>query len=163
MPEKEIILIGGGGHCKACIDVIEATGKYHISGIVDVKEKVGQKVFNYAVIASDEEISKLISPSVLFLITAGQIRSAGLRKDLMGKVIQYGGMMAIVISPFAIVSKHSEIGRGTIVMHKSVINAGAKIGTNVIINTGAIVEHDSTVDSDSHISTMACIDRKSVV
>ncbi len=27
---KEIILIGGGGHCKACIDVIEQTGFYNI-------------------------------------------------------------------------------------------------------------------------------------
>ena len=32
---KNIILIGGGGHCKSVIDVIEQEKKYKISGIVD--------------------------------------------------------------------------------------------------------------------------------
>ena len=42
--KEKIILIGGGGHCKSCIDVIEQQGKYHIAGIVDVSEKLHQKV-----------------------------------------------------------------------------------------------------------------------
>ena len=29
---RDIILIGGGGHCKSCIDVIEMTNKYNIIG-----------------------------------------------------------------------------------------------------------------------------------
>ena len=36
--KEEIILIGGGGHCKSCIDVIEQEGKYQIAGIVDLPE-----------------------------------------------------------------------------------------------------------------------------
>ena len=32
---KEIILIGGGGHCKSVIDVIESEGQFEIVGIVD--------------------------------------------------------------------------------------------------------------------------------
>ncbi len=42
MNKPNIILIGGGGHCKACIDVIEQENKYTIAGIIDVPEKVGQ-------------------------------------------------------------------------------------------------------------------------
>lgn len=34
--KEQIILIGGGGHCKSCIDVIEQEGKYQIAGIVDL-------------------------------------------------------------------------------------------------------------------------------
>ncbi|MBI4645951.1 MAG: acetyltransferase, partial [Bacteroidia bacterium] len=30
--KQKIILIGGGGHCKACSDVIETEGKYNIAG-----------------------------------------------------------------------------------------------------------------------------------
>ena len=36
-----------------------------------------------------------------------------------------------------------------------VINAGTKIGENVIINTGAIVEHDCIIDHHGHIATGA--------
>ena len=35
---KEIILIGGGGHCKSVIDVIELEGQFLIGGIVDRPE-----------------------------------------------------------------------------------------------------------------------------
>ena len=42
MNKKPIILIGGGGHCKSMIEVIESAGKFQIIGIVDVAEKVGE-------------------------------------------------------------------------------------------------------------------------
>jgi len=32
--KEKIILIGGGGHCKSCIDVIEQEGRFIIAGIV---------------------------------------------------------------------------------------------------------------------------------
>ena len=38
---KEIILIGGGGHCKSVIDVIEQEGQFKIVGIVDRPELLG--------------------------------------------------------------------------------------------------------------------------
>jgi N,N'-diacetyllegionaminate synthase len=39
MMKPELILIGGGGHFKSCIDVIERQRKYRIAGIVDTPEK----------------------------------------------------------------------------------------------------------------------------
>ena len=39
MKRKNIILIGAGGHTTSCIDVIEATNKYKIIGLVDKKKK----------------------------------------------------------------------------------------------------------------------------
>ena len=42
----KIILIGGGGHCKSCIDVIEQAGTFQIAGIVDVPEKLHQKALD---------------------------------------------------------------------------------------------------------------------
>ena len=34
---KEILLIGGGGHCKSVIDVIEHEGEFQIIGIIETK------------------------------------------------------------------------------------------------------------------------------
>ena len=36
---KNIILIGAGGHCNSCIDVIELEKKYKIIGLVDDKKR----------------------------------------------------------------------------------------------------------------------------
>ena len=40
---QKLILIGGGGHCRYCIDVIEQEGKYQICGIEDIP--VGEGTF----------------------------------------------------------------------------------------------------------------------
>lgn len=50
---KPILLIGGGGHCLSCIDVIEQEGNYQISGIVDRAEKLGQTILEYPVIGTN--------------------------------------------------------------------------------------------------------------
>ena len=53
--KEKIILVGGGGHCKSCIDVIEQEGAYQIAGVVDVPEKLHQKILGYEIIATDDD------------------------------------------------------------------------------------------------------------
>ena len=53
MLKKKLVLIGGGGHCKACINVIEDTDGYDIVGILDTEDKVGQTILNYSIIGTD--------------------------------------------------------------------------------------------------------------
>ncbi|HQB08035.1 MAG TPA: acetyltransferase, partial [Rectinema sp.] len=38
---KDIILIGGGGHCRSVIDVIELGNEFRIIGIIDKEENIG--------------------------------------------------------------------------------------------------------------------------
>ncbi len=40
---EEILLIGGGGHCKSVIDVIEQENRFKIGGIIDKKELKNKK------------------------------------------------------------------------------------------------------------------------
>tara|TARA_B100000795_G_scaffold218808_1_gene172986 strand:+ start:1469 stop:1654 length:186 start_codon:yes stop_codon:yes gene_type:complete len=56
---KKIILIGGGGHCKSVIDVIEQEKKYKISGIVDKSKSLGAKILGYKVIGNDLDLGFL--------------------------------------------------------------------------------------------------------
>jgi hypothetical protein len=51
--KPKIILVGGGGHCKSCIDVIEQEAKFDIAGIIDMPEKQGQKILDYEFIGAD--------------------------------------------------------------------------------------------------------------
>ena len=71
---QNLILIGGGGHCKSCIDVIEQEGVYQIAGIVDVREKLHQKILGYEVIATNDDLLRLAEEYENFLITPGQIK-----------------------------------------------------------------------------------------
>ncbi len=155
--KEKIILIGGGGHCKSCIDVIEQVETFHIAGIVDVPEKLHQKILDYEIIATDDNLPDLVKEYENFLITLGQIKSPDKRTRLFEKVKELGGRLPIIVSPLAYVSRHAGIEEGTIVMHYALVNAGAKIGRNCIINTKALIEHDAVIEDHCHIATDAVI------
>jgi sugar O-acyltransferase (sialic acid O-acetyltransferase NeuD family) len=160
---KKIILIGGGGHCKACIDVIESEGKYEIAGILDKPEKKNLLVLGYPVLGDDDLLRTLIKDAHVFLITLGQLKSPDRRIELFNTIRSLGGTVPYILSPRAYVSKYAELGEGTIVMHNAMINAGAKVGSNCIINTGAIIEHDAVIEDNCHISTGAIINGGAII
>ena len=160
---KEIILIGGGGHCKSVIDVIEQEGRFKIAGIVDKPELLGSKVLGYQIIGNDSNLNNLAKKYQYALVTVGQIKSPLLRIKLFELAVKSGFILPSVVSPRAYLSKHAAVGKGTIIMHDALINANAKIGENCIINSKALIEHDVIIESHCHISTGAIINGASVV
>lgn len=155
--KRDLVLVGGGGHCGSCIDVIEQEGTYRIVGIVDVPERLREKVLGYEIISADEDLPKLAVQYKHFLITIGQIKTPVKRVKIFRLLKELGVSLPIVVSPLAYVSRHASISEGTIVMHHAVINAGAEVGRNCIINTKALVEHDAVIGDHCHISTGASI------
>jgi sugar O-acyltransferase (sialic acid O-acetyltransferase NeuD family) len=154
---KDIILIGGGGHCKSVIDVVEQEGKFNIIGIIDKSERVGQSVLNYKIIGNDSDLINLVNSCENALISVGQIKSPKARIYLFESLLQLGFSLPTIVSPRAYISKHSSIGIGTIIMHDVVISSGVEIGDNCIINTKSIIEHGSNIKNHCHISTNAVI------
>ena len=154
---REIILIGGGSHCKSVIDVIEFEGQFAIVGIVDKSGLLGTDVLGYPVIGSDSDLKKLVKIYTYALVTVGQIRSPEVRIRLFDLAKKVGFNLPIIISSRAYVSNHAVIGDGTVVMHDALVNAGVSIGNNCIINSKALIEHDSKISNHCHISTNAVI------
>ena len=151
MNGKNLILLGGGGHCKSVIDVAESAG-YTILGILDKPEEVGKKVLSYQVIGTDDDIDKYVDKAE-FVITVGQIKSSTVRRQIAERVEKAGGRFATIIAPDAVVSKYATIGQGTVILHHCVVNADARIGSNCIINTMVNIEHDVEIGDFCHIST----------
>jgi sugar O-acyltransferase (sialic acid O-acetyltransferase NeuD family) len=160
---KNLYLVGGGGHCRSCIDVIEQTGQYKILGIFDRKKNINKEVLGYKIIGGDEDLKSFIKIENYFLITLGQIKTPGIRKKIYDHLVSLNANLAIIISPRAYVSLHSSIGRGTIVMHDALVNAGVKVGENCIVNTKSLLEHDSVIHNHCHISTAAVINGDCII
>jgi len=166
---EKLILIGGGGHCKSCIDVIQAEGRFEIAGIVEspgyqvpafagmTEKGIGYQVLGYPVIGTDDDLPELIKEYKNALITVGQIQHPDVRIKLFNLIGELGGIFPVIVSPNAYVSKTAMIGAGTIVMHHAVINTEAVIGVNCILNTGSLVEHEASVGDHCHISTYAIL------
>jgi sugar O-acyltransferase (sialic acid O-acetyltransferase NeuD family) len=150
---RPLVLVGGGGHCRSLIDVLEAEGVWQIAGLVDLSERQNEDTLGYPRIGADEDLPELARKYPYFLIAAGQIGLPALRERMYKLITNAGGKLATVCSPLARVSPHATIGEGTVVFHQAVVNAGATVGGNVIVNTFALIEHDVRVGVFCHIST----------
>lgn len=163
MEKRKIILVGGGGHCKSCIDVIEREDKFVIAGILDKESLTGEKILGYPILGSDELIAKFAKENYCFLITVGQIKSSVIREKIYKSIKKAGGELPVVISPHAVVSKYATLQEGTIVMHNAIVNAATTIGKCCILNSASLVEHDCEIGDFCHISTTATINGSVVI
>jgi sugar O-acyltransferase (sialic acid O-acetyltransferase NeuD family) len=155
--KKAILLLGAGGHARACIDVIEQAGDFAIHGLVGLPEEVGKSVFGYPVLGSDADLQILLAQCPFAVVTIGQIKTAESRIRLYTALVEHRRCPPAIVSPRAYVSPHASVGAGTIVFHGAVINAGAVVGKNCIVNSLALVEHDVVVEDHCHIATGARI------
>lgn len=149
-----LLLIGGGGHCKAAIDVIEAAG-LAIAGVLDRPEAGLTEVLGHPVLGGDDALPALVAQGHAALVTIGQIRTAAPRIRAFDAARAAGAQMPCVVSPRAHVSRHATLGEGTLVLHGAVVNAAARVGRNVIVNSLALVEHDAEVGDHCHVATGA--------
>lgn len=154
---EAIILVGGGGHCRSVMDVIEAEGRFQVAGIVDRPERVGERVLGVEIIASDADLAELVREYPYFLVTLGQVKSPAGRIAAYERLQRLGARLPVVVSPLARLSPHAQAGAGTVVMHHSLVNAGAVVGVNCIINNHSLVEHDAQVGDHCHVSTGAVL------
>jgi len=148
-----ILLVGAGGHARACIDVIEQEGRFTVAGLVGLSEEVGGCVLGYPVLGEDSDLSALLSEYDHALVTVGQIKTPHPRMILFEQIERSGCVIPVIVSPRAYVSPHATVGAGSLVMHGAVVNAGAVVGRNCIVNSQSLVEHDVFVGDHCHIAT----------
>jgi sugar O-acyltransferase (sialic acid O-acetyltransferase NeuD family) len=154
---KKLVLVGGGGHARACLDVIQAGGCFDVAGILDRPDLVGADVLGVPVIGTDEDMPGLVAKGMYFLIALGQIKSPEPRIRLYVRLRELGAQLPVVVAPSAHVSPHAVIGEGSIVMHMAMVGPGVRIGANCIVNSRALVEHDAEVGDHCHVATGALV------
>lgn len=148
-----IVLMGGGGHCRACLDVIGAAG-LPVAGILDSRPVPADMPVR---LGDDSWLDGDAARGHVYLVTVGQVAVSPLRRQLFEALGKRGLASATVIAGSATVSAQALVGAGSIIMHRAVINRGAVVGRNCIVNTGAIVEHDAQIADHCHISTGAIV------
>lgn len=155
--KKSIILVGGGGHCKAVIDIIESLDLFNIKGIIDKKENVGKKILDHPIIGCDDDIPDFIDKYTSFIISMGHPNLVERRILLYNTISKLGGSFPVIVSPFSFISKYANIESGTIIMHNVSVIAGSSIGKNCIIGSNSCLNHDSIVKDHSIIKSGSSI------
>jgi sugar O-acyltransferase (sialic acid O-acetyltransferase NeuD family) len=155
-----IVLLGGGGHAKMCIDILRQTGGFQIVGILDRRLPVGSQVLGVPVIGddSDEALAARFEAGVRHAVNGV---GASLRHELRAKVyerlVRVGFALPNLVHPAAAVEPSAEMGQGNQVMGNATIGSAVVLGDNCIVNAGSVVSHDSVIRDHVHIAPGATL------
>lgn len=152
-----VILIGGGGHAKAIIEIITMRKEYHIVGITDNKPVKKEKfISGVPIIGNDEKLQTYFQKGIKqAFITLGTVGDTRQRIRLYKMLKEIGFELINVVHPSAIIADSLALGSGNAIMSGSIINTYTTLGDNCIINTGSIIEHDCVIEDHVHIATGA--------
>lgn len=142
---KNVALYGTGGHADVITEVCESLG-IQVAKVFDddpIKVENSPLVFPGFRLAGDAALENVDAP---FVVSVGDNT---VRKGISQRIKQPFGT---VIHPSATVSESATIGEGTVVIHRSIIQAKTKIGRHVIINTTASIDHDCVIEDYAHVS-----------
>ena len=150
---KQIVLVGGGGHCKVVIDAIRLSGDYQIYGIVDPGISKGEVILGVPVLGNDDILEDIFKKGVnTAFVTVGSTGDSSLRIKLYERLKDIGFILPVIVHPKTVISQNIEIQEGTFIAASVTVNAGTKIGRNTILNTSCSIDHDCVVGDHVHIA-----------
>ena len=155
---KKVILLCGGGHAKCVIDAMRLGGEYTPHCVLDIKERIGQKVLGVKITGSDADLPAYFKRGIkLCFVALGSTGDSARRIALWKLAVKAGFNLPNIIHPSAVVSSQALLGGGVYIGPGAIVNTSAVIGDGCIINSGAIVEHDCHIGEFSHIAPGAVL------
>jgi sugar O-acyltransferase (sialic acid O-acetyltransferase NeuD family) len=145
---KGLLLLGAGGHGRVVADMAEASGWESVEFLDDRWPEMSNNLA-WPVVGKMADLSRFLDHEIAALATVGDNR---FRLGCHRKLTRRDVVVPSIVHPSAIVSSHTHIGAGTVIMPNAVVNAGAVVGESVIINTGATIDHDCRIADGVHIS-----------
>ncbi|MDD4977068.1 MAG: acetyltransferase [Gallionella sp.] len=145
----KLLIIGAGGHGKAVADAALESGLWQEICFLDDAwpNKAVNGIWN--IVGNISQMADWATKCSAAVVALGNNH---LRMELQQQLIDSGHSIASIIHPSAQVSRHTQIGAGSVVLANCVISVGVVIGKAAIINTAATIGHDSHLADAVHIA-----------
>ena len=151
--EKSVFVLGGGGHAKMCIEILNQTGIHEIVGIVDSILPINSTILGIPILGRDDIIEELIKKGVKnSVLGIGAVSKHSVRRKLFLYLKEKGLFIPNIIHPSSSIEPSVQLGEGNQIMQGAIIGSSVKIGNNCIINSGSIVSHDTIIGDNVHIA-----------
>lgn len=148
---KPVLVIGGGGHAKVVIDMLENRGRT-IIGIVDPGIQPGEKVMGIPVLGDDSVVTHYDPKEIYLANGIGSLPGKIFRWQTADRFRKSGYSFATIVHPSACIGSEVNIDHGVQIMAGCVIQPGVGVGRDTIINTGATIDHDCQIGPYCHIA-----------
>ena len=155
--ENSLVIVGGGGHCKALIDLLRAENKYHILGVIDDDPAVTH-VLDVSVIGNSNTLPDLVQKGLKMAINAiGGISNIKVRIKIDQKIKAARLSIPTVIHPTAHLEPSANLEDGIQIFAHAYVGSAANIKENALINTSVIISHDCRIAPMANLSPGAIL------
>lgn len=156
--ENDLVIYGGGGHAKMCVELINQSNTFKVKGIVDDNMPSGTSIFEIPVLGSEFHLDQFIKEGLSNItLGIGAVLNHDLRNKLFTKLKSKKLDIPTIIHPSAMVEPSVKLGEGNQIMQGAIIGSDVRIGDNCIINSGCIISHDAIIGNHVHIAPGAII------
>lgn len=156
MKSKSCLLIGGGGHAKVLMDMLNRNG-YSIKGYAALTPS-NEELFRELTFISDEMNLDREEFSGLHLFNGiGSTGDQSKRKEIYMQWVRRGYFFPSLIHPLAFVADDARIANGAQIMVGAIVQPSVSVGDNSILNTRSSIDHDCFIGSHVHISPGAVL------
>jgi sugar O-acyltransferase (sialic acid O-acetyltransferase NeuD family) len=144
----DILIYGASGHARVIIDIIEKTGLYAISGLVDDTGAVTTLMGYQVATTINSYLDKGVRAGVVAIGDNWQ------RSRVVNKILgQYKDFEFVTtVHPSVVIGRDVVIGKGTVVMASCTINPCTKVGNHCIVNTGSRLDHDCEINDFASVA-----------
>lgn len=155
---NSIVIVGGGGHAKMCIDLLRQTKEYEILGIIDDNLEMGIAILGVKVIGGNNSLSKLVTLGVKYAVNGvGAISDPKLRGKIHEDLTNVGFVLPNLVHPASNVEPSVTMGDGNQIMMGAAVGSDVQIGNGCIVNSGAIISHECTLRDHCHVAPGAVL------
>jgi UDP-perosamine 4-acetyltransferase len=146
---EQVVILGGGGHAKVIIEIVQAAGLYEIAGCT-AGDPGAASILGVPVLGDDACLPAIYALGVRRAFVA--VGDNRLRQRLTRYIAGLGFQLVNAVSPHAVVSPAAALCAGVAIMPGAVINSCSRLGNGTIINTSATVDHDCEIADWAHIA-----------
>src|SRR5687768_7706468 len=122
---EPLVLIGGGGHAKVVIEILEEMAQFEVIGCI-TSNGDGSMVLDTPVLGDDSQLTRIYRSGIRNAFVA--IGDNRLRFRLTSMAKEMGFVMVNAISPQATISRRTNLSTGIAIMGGAVINSCSCLG-----------------------------------
>jgi UDP-perosamine 4-acetyltransferase len=142
-----VVIVGNGGHARACLDAWDPSPDLAPAGYVGPERG---DVLGLEYLGDDDTLPALAESGLDRAFVA--LGSNTLRATVAARCLAAGLQLVTVVAPTAQVGATARVGPGSVVLHGAVLGANVRVGRCSIINTAASVDHDCVVGDNVHLA-----------
>jgi len=155
--ESDIVIYGGGGHGRMCLDILKLENTYNVVGYIDDDPRM-ILAEDVLYLGTKNILIKLYEKKLRNIVLGiGFLKNMNKRSNVFDEIISHGYYIPNIIHTKAIIEPSVKFGDGNQICAGSIIGSNAVLRNNCIINSGAIISHDCIINDNVHITPGAIL------